>query len=308
MTNEQHNRFDMMQSVQHYLDNNLIIINTNVTVMAVKTLLDEKIEELMAHLGIQLTKTKGIAENKQIKRAALITKTLSLSNAICAYANIADNSILYKENHCTKSSLNLMNDFNLSGNCAYLAISLENNLSSLLPFGVDANKLNDYKNAIEVYTELINKPKESISKRNESTRAIAKLLSEISTLLKERLDNLIGIFEDEHSNFVGVYRSLRRVGKAPTRQLDLVVKTISTTTQQPIEKAMLKIKNKKGFRLSSKMGRNLYSNLKQGQHQLVVTHPNYKPKTIDFIIVDKETTTIIVALEENEIGTQLTQI
>lgn len=300
MTSEQHNRFDMMQSVQHYLDNNLIIINANVTVMAVKTLLDEKIEELMAHLGVQLTKTKGIAENKQIKRATLITKTLSLSNAICAYANIADNNILYKENHYTKSSLNLMTDFNLSGNCAYLCISLENNLTNLLPFGVDVNKLNDYKNAIDFYTELINKPTENISKRNESTRAIAKLLSEISTLLKKRLDNVIGIFEDENSNFVGVYRSLRRVGKAPTRQLDLVVKTISTTTQQPIEKAMLKIINHQGFRFSSKMGRNLFSNLKQGQHHLVVTHPNYKSKTIDFTIVNKETTKIVIALEDND--------
>lgn len=306
MTNEQHNRYNMIQSVQHYLNNNLIIINTNAHVMEIKMLLDQKVETLLKHHRVQLTNTTGIAENKQIKRASLITKTLSLSNAICAFASIIDNTILFKENHFTKSSLNAMNDFNLSGNCAYLAISLENNLPSLLPFGVDTSKLNDYKNAINAYTELINKPKESISKRNESTRAITKLLSEISTLLNKRLDNVIYIFENEHANFVGVYRSLRRVGKAPTRQLDLVVKTISTTTQQPIEKAMLKIKNKKGFRLSSKMGRNLFSNLKQGQHQLVVTHPNYKPKTIDFMIVDKETTTIVVALEENEIGTQMT--
>jgi len=53
------------------------------------------------------------------------------------------------------------------------------------------------------------------------------------------------------------------------------------------------------------MGRNLFSNLKQGKHQLLVTHPNYKSKTIDFTIVDKETTKIVVVLEENEIGTQI---
>ena len=164
MTNAQHNRLNMIQSVQHYLDNNLIIINTNAPAMAIKALLDQKMEELMAHHGVQLTKTKGIAIDKHKKRNALINKTLSLSAAICAFASIAENAILYKENHYTKSRLNLLSDFNLSGTCAYLNISLENNLAGLQPFGVDASDLIDYKNAIDAFAELINKPMESISK------------------------------------------------------------------------------------------------------------------------------------------------
>ena len=299
MTNAQHNRFNMIQSVQHYLNNNLIIINTNAPTMAIKALLDQKMEELMAHHGVQLTKTKGIAIDKHKKRNALINKTLSLSSAICAYASISEKTILYKENHFTKSTLKFKSDFNLSGICSYLAISLENNLTNLLPFGIDANVLNNYKNAIDAFAELINKPMESISKRNESTRAITNLLSEITALLKERLDNIIVIFKATQPDFVSLYYSLRRVGKAPTRTLDLVVKTINRTNQQPVEKAKLKILNQKGFRLSSKTGRNIFSNLKQGQHQLLVTHPKFKPKTVDFTIVDKETTKIMVEMEEN---------
>jgi hypothetical protein len=301
MTNNQHNRLNMIQSVHNYLNNNITIINTNVPTMATKILLDQKIAELLAHHAIQLQNSTGIAEDKKNKRAILMQKALALSALICAYASIGDNTALYNENHFTKSGLILLSDYKLTGVCGYLVISLENNLASLQPFGIDANDIINFKNAIDSFAAVINTPSKSITKRNKSTQAIANLLTEITTLLEQRLDNNLVVFETAHPMFVGTYRKLRRVGKTPTRTLDLVVQTISKTNQQPIEKAKLKIADKKGFRLSSKMGKNIFLNLKQGQHQLTVSHPNYQTKTVDFTVVDNETTKIVVALEENEI-------
>lgn len=299
MTNFQHTKLNMILSVVKFLNKNSTIINSNSVAMATAVLIKQNINELQEVLVVQMQNSKGIAKDKNAKRKTLEKNALQLSAAICAFANVIENTVLFKDNYLTKSVLQNASGYKLTGICSYLVLSLEHHLPSLLAFGVTEASILEFKNAIDAFTESINKPAEGRTTKRESTQAIPKLLAKITALLNGRMDYNMMFFEVEHPSIVATYLNLRRQGKTPRRQLDLIVQTISGSNQQPIEKAKLKILNKKGIRYSSKKGRNTFMHLKAGQHQLTVTHPNYQPKTLNFSVVDGETTKIVVELLVN---------
>ncbi len=297
MKGYQKNTVKMIRAISAYLNSNIDIIESSVPIMTTKALFDQKFADLIDHFIIQYQDNTGYAIDKKQKRKAVEEKTLGLSAALCAYANINGNFTLLNESRFTVTTLKTVSTPKLDEITTNLIINLEQYLPNLHAYGVDSKKIYDFKKSIAIFTESINKPIESIKIRHRSTTTIAKLLPEISNLLKGNLDYNIRALGVDFPSFVTEYFKIRRIGKTPRKSLDLVVKTISSSSQEAIEKAKVQIIDTKISRFSGKKGRNIFMDFKAGQYKLLVTHPGYEPATIDFTIVDKETTTVVVALE-----------
>ena len=297
MKGHQKNTVKMVRAISAYLNTNIDIIESSVPIMTTKALFDQKFADLVDHFIIQYQDNRGYALDKKQKRKAVEEKALSLSAALCAYASINGNFTLLNESRFTVTTLKTVSVHKLDDITTYLIINLEQYLPNLHAYGVDSHKIYDFKKSIAIFTESINKPIENIKIRHRSTITISKILPEISNLLKGNLDYNIRALGDNFSSFVSEYFNIRRLGKTPRKSLDLVVKTISSSSQEAIEKAKVQIIDTKISRFSGKQGRNIFMHLKAGDYKLRVTHNDYEPKTIDFTIIDKETTTLIVALE-----------
>lgn len=297
MKGHQKNTVKMIRAVSACLNKNIAIIELSVPIMTTKAMFDQLFADLIDHFVIQYQDNRGYAMDKKQKRKAVEEKALGLSAALCAYASINGNFALLNKSHLTATKLKTVSAPMLDEIATYLTITLEEYLPYLNAYGVDGHKIYDFKKSFNIFTESINKPIESIKIRHRSTVAIAKILSDISNLLKGNLDYNIQALRVDYPSFVGEYFNARRLGKTPRKALDLVVTTISSANQQPIEKAKVQIIDTKISRFSGKNGRNIFMNLQAGNYKLRVTHPNYEPAIVDFIIVDKETTNLQIALE-----------
>lgn len=297
MKGHQKNTVKMIRAVSACLNKNIAIIELSLPIMSTKAMFDQKFADLVDHFVIQYQDNSGYAVDKKQKRKAVEEKALGLSAALCAYASIIGNFTLLNESHVTVTKLKTVSAPKLFEIATFLIINLEEYLPNLHAYGVSKNKITDFKRTIAIFTESINKPSENIKIRHRSTVAIAKILFDISNLLKGNLDYNIRVLGADFPSFVSEYFNARRVGKTPRKKLNLVVKTISSANQEPIEKAKVQIISTKISRFSGKKGRNIFMDLKEGNYKLHVTHPDYKSATIDFTIIDKKTTTIQVALE-----------
>lgn len=297
MKGHQKNTVKMIRAVSACLNKNIGIIELSLPIMTTKALFDQKFADLVDHFVIQYQDNSGYAKDKKQKRKAVEEKALGLSAALCAYASINGNSKLLNESHFTITKLKTVSAPKLIEIATYLTINLEQYLPNLHEYGLDKRKISDFKKSIVIFTESINKPIENIKIRHRSTIAIAKILSDISNLLKGNLDYNIRVLGDDFPSFVGEYFHARRIGKTPRKTLDLVVTTVSYANQEPIEKAKVQIIDTKISRFSGKKGRNIFMNLKIGNYKIHVTHPEYESAIVDFTIMDNTTTTLLVALE-----------
>jgi hypothetical protein len=300
MKSNQKNVVKMIRTVSTYLNKNKSTVELSVPLMNSKAIFDQKFANLVDHFVVQYQDNRGFAVDKKNKRKAVEEKANALSAALCALASLNENSALLNECHFTATTLKTVSANKLVQIGTNLTIRLEQNLSSLQPYGIDVNTISDFKKSISIFADSISKPKEVIKIRHISTIAIAKILSEITSLFKNNLDYNIRVFKDDSPSFVSGYFNARRVGKVPRKALDLVVNTISEDSKEPIQKAKVQIINTKISRFSGKKGRNVFMNLNAGTHQLRVTHPNYEPKIVDFTIIDNQTMTLVVALENKK--------
>lgn len=300
MKSNQKNVVKMIRTVSTYLNKNKSTVELSVPLMNSKALFDQKFANLVDHFVVQYQDNRGFALDKKNKRKAVEEKTNALSAALCALASSNENSSLLNECHFTATTLKTVSANKLVQIGTNITIRLEQNLSSLQPYGIDINTISDFKKSISIFADSISIPKEVIKIRHISTIAIAKILGEITSLFKNNLDYNIRVFKDDSPSFVSGYFNARRVGKVPRKALDLVVNTICEDSKEPIQKAKVQIINTKISRFSGKKGRNVFMNLNAGTHQLRVTHPNYEPKIVDFTIIDNQTMTLVVALENKK--------
>jgi hypothetical protein len=299
MKSNQKNVVKMIRTVSNYLNKNNSTIELSVPMMNTKALFDQKFANLVDHFVVQYQDNSGYALDKKNKRKTVEEKANALSAALCALASLNENSDLLTECHFTATTLKTVSGDKLVQIGTNLTLRLEEYAASLQPYGIEIITISDFKKSISDFSDSINKPKEIIKIRNISTIAIAKILGEITSLLKTNLDYNVRVFKDDSPSFVKGYFDARRIGKIPRKTLDLIVNTISKDSKEPIQKAKVQIINTKISRFSGKKGRNVFMNLKSGLHQLRVTHPNYEPQTVDFTIIENQTITLVVALDYN---------
>lgn len=298
MNKDQKNVFKMLNTVSSFLNKNINIIESSVPIMTSKVIFDQKFAALNDNYLVQYQNNSGYALDKSSKRKAVEEKANAISIALCAYAGVMGNASLKRDCKFTETTLKTVSAYKLIGIGSFLILNVEQHLANLQPYGIDPNMLPDFKNTIDIFADSINKPNESIKIKRGATVALAKQFKDIRSFLKEHLDCIIKILNTTNPSFVRLYFSARHIGKTGYRALDLVVKTLDAGSQQPIEKAKLTIVGTKISRFSSQKGKNTFRHLKAGQYELLVSHPDYESKTIDCIIVDKETTTIVADLDK----------
>lgn len=298
MLKTQIDNYDMYLAVENHFNDNPTLWNTNVPVDATKTLLSSELDSLATQIALQLVDPTGITVDKDKTRLTLENEAFTLSAAISGFASVTDRSDLYNRTNYTKTTLARYRDAELIGVATNLAADCTTELASLAPYGVAAAEITSFLTAIANFGTIMKNPTEAIARRKLATDLIQEKITEISTLLGTRLDNLMVALRATQPGFVRTYTNLRAINSTGSHPLSLTITTLNAKTNEPVPNVKLEIANEGITRTSSARGYNTVINLVEGEHSIIASNPKYVLKKEQFIVVTGETTELVLLLDE----------
>lgn len=295
-------QYDMILSVENHFNDNIALWSANRPLADTKQLFSGKVTVLSNHVALQLMNPKGITIDKANTRAVLENQAFMLSSKLCGYAAISGNTELYKRAYLTKTQLTTFREAELVGVITNLHQDATVEIDNLEPYGVTLDTLNLISRANTAFGSLMKKPTAAIAKRKAATAKIAMLLPEIIEILETRFDNLIVSLEEEEPQFTEIYTNVRALNSTGIHPLSLTVLVLDAGTKLPIPNVNIEILGEGISRLSTDRGYNRVQNLVAGRHSLTAKHPNFVTQTVNFTIVNSETTELVVLLEKDTVA------
>lgn len=196
--------------------------------------------DLAAALAELLTKAQekevrsGASTAKAVTLEQLIDSALFVADAVVACATATEDFALAEKMDYSKSALSRGREIAIVARCREIHSTATTSLPELADYQVTAAKLTAFKKQIDAFEGLIPRPRNDQAARAAATKALPKLLRQADTILKRRLDRLVGQFAAEHPEFVAAYRSARRVLETGGKSSGESVTVLNTT---PVAKA-----------------------------------------------------------------------
>ncbi len=153
----------------------------------------------------------GASAAKAVVLERLIDGALFVANAVVACATATDDFELAEKMDYSKSDLARGREVTVVARYREIHATATSSLPGLADYEVTAAKLTAFKKQIDAYEGLIPRPRNDQAARAAATKALPKLLRQADTILKRRLDRLVGQFAGEHPEFVATYHSARRI-------------------------------------------------------------------------------------------------
>ncbi|MFW5657608.1 MAG: hypothetical protein ACOC0C_08320, partial [Bacteroidota bacterium] len=208
MTNEQSNHYRMFITVQDYLDNRNEVWSPIPKINEYKNELDE----LIARIAGKTDETKaivGVKEKKDHLKQVLALKLAGLSGVIQAYANETGNHDLAKAVKVTKSDVGRANDHEVENIANALLKAAGEHLDKLREYGITQEKLTEISTTADDFNALVGKPRSIQNQKYVTLDSIEQLFDECNNLLRNRMDNIMVMFQENSAEFYDGYQRAR---------------------------------------------------------------------------------------------------
>lgn len=243
----------------------------------------------------QLAGKGGASAQKKHLREEMTELAHKVSSRVYAYGLVEELSEIEDEMRLSKTIFNRMKDKAVAGLVDRVLSVAAKYLDNLGPYHVDQNLLDEVEAAKADYVSYIGQPRQTIMDVADATAkmkaAYAKLRRIVTTL-----DNMVNIFEAEHPSFVMQYFIIRRIHDPARHKLELRARVIDSVSNQPIEGVIVRIPDTKIKRKTRSRGVFQVVNLREGPHQIHLSHPDYLPQIFTVIIVNNRMTEISIPL------------
>lgn len=298
MLKTQIDNYDMILAVENQLDDNPSLWQDVLPIKQTAELLGQKIDALAVQVGIQLINPTGVTMDKEKARLKVEDHAFVISSAVSAYAITNGKDDLYKRTHYPRSAFTRFRDAELQSVGINLWTDCKAVAGELKEYGVSDDDLINFNSDVIAFAAIMKNPVEAIAKRKAATDLIPFLLAEIIAILNDRLDNLMVGLRATQPEFVNVYFNIRAVKSTGSKPLSLTITTLDAVTREPVVHADIEIVGEDIKRVSSKRGYNTVAHLVSGDHELMVSQPNYISKKESFTVVSGETTELVVLLDK----------
>ena len=167
----------------------------------------EKKDLLTAAAQRQEQDFTGVTNDKKQTRQLMIDRALVIAQALTAYANINQNSVLAGRVKYTKSDFTSAKDAAVQSKAEIVLEVAEEHVDNLGDYGITAQHVTELETAIGDYAEAISSPRVAINQRKQATGEIQQRIEEIDFLLKQKLDKIMIQFKD--TEFFTTYKAAR---------------------------------------------------------------------------------------------------
>jgi hypothetical protein len=223
MNRDQFNRSEMFNTVSAVMQSNSTAWSGTPALVTAVNDLNGKISAIAAKAGSQQTPITGAAAQKEQARNNVEAKTLEVADAIGAFAAANNDANLGAQVELTASTLDRMPDDALEETAQRIAGVAATNATALLPYGVTGDDVEELNNLTVEFHDMKTAPRAAVAGRAAQTETLPDLLTETTSLLRNRLDKLMTKYKRTNPVFFAAYRSARVIvdrgsGPAPQKQ------------------------------------------------------------------------------------------
>lgn len=166
---------------------------------------------LGSKLNIQNTLTQGIRKDKEVYMNELIESMSILKKGLFLHATQTNNLILLERHKESLTKLKSMGAERLKIASVALLEDLETYESFLTTVGIDAQRIQEFRNKAAILEERKNSVRQAIIERTIETKSIRELEKKLNALLINQLDRFISFFQSANSAFVASYKAARKI-------------------------------------------------------------------------------------------------
>ena len=300
MTSKQSSIYSMLKRVILFLKKFEEFFLTLQVMAGLLTELESNLSKIDILREQQATDITGLRVQKETFRKTALQKAVEISHAILLYARIAGNEVLANEMYYTETGLKTMSDNELDTTLSLIYKSAQFNQEQLVPYGVTAGKIADYKVAIDAFKLAIGSPKGGTISRKQSTDQLAVLFDDSITLV-EKVDLMLDTFKFSNPALYAEYQNNRRI-IYHSGSITLKCEVTDAATGLPLEGALVTFKlngNAALEKITSKVGGFTIKSMDEGTYAVTVTRLGYVPQNLNVNVLDVELNTVKVAMEAN---------
>jgi len=304
MTDTQENKLNMFETVMTVLDNNSTVWNSIPPIVEIKTKVDTNIYKIRELRQKQEKDFTGITVNKAEVQEKLIAATLKLIGGLMAYSTVNNDHRLRNSINYTKSDLFLSRD-NILYDKALLVYNIAQPLAAELSvYLITEEDILAVDTLLKKYEQAIPEKRAATSESKAVTEALKQTFKATSFLLKDKLDNLMLIFQAVNPDFYNAYTNSRIIidlGRRHTSNKTIISGIIEKAdTEIPLNGAYVWIMEKGISFTTGPDGRFSLNIGEAGTYTLKAEKQGYKTHTEDPITIEKGDEVVVeVEMEED---------
>ncbi len=209
LDNRQTNRFQMMLSVQSFMDTNQSTWSAIPIVNTFKATLDDQVLGIKEQLQASGTDTRGMTANKNQLKEQIADKTAGLSGALASYAAVNHANDVISNGYLTKTEVAAMRDVNLPERISVFITMVKDSLTELADYGISEAQVTDLESSVDDFRELVGQPRMIRSQASTAKREANTMINDAITLLNDKLDKVLLQFKFTNPTFYDGYERAR---------------------------------------------------------------------------------------------------
>ena len=214
MNKRENKKADTILGVTQFFTRNISILSADAPALTpLYNQLTVLNSELMNARMVANGKIKGATEETNRKRVNMESQALKVSGSMRAYFVTTNNAENAERAHITKSMLRNARQEGTLFLCDNLLIMAQDFVAEIVPFGVSASMLVDFKTDIDAFRESVLDTKLERKRKIAALKRILELLVDYDQLLKA-ISGIMAAIKSNHENVYNLFKKRIRIGKS----------------------------------------------------------------------------------------------
>ncbi len=248
----------------------------------------------------QLVLGNGAASIKKENRKLLEAKAEELISIMLLYANMENAAAIKGKVDLYYADIHNVGGDKLADTC-YGLHTIAGTIADLADYGLEENTLGEFKNSIDGYSAMLSAPRASISARAAIKTEMENTISDIRSLLNDKMDLAFNIIKNRETEFFAAYTNARVIVDRHGKRRDnnpegetqgMVSGTLTdAVTAEPIADAIVQMQGMPEATTTDEDGSFAFDQVGPGMHSLLCIKETYQNLSITNIEVkaDEET-------------------
>jgi hypothetical protein len=211
MTKDQESFFGMALKVKNFGAKNTAGMTAVPAVAGYYTQLNTLIVQLITADAGSRADLTGVAISKTVKRQAVETLALKVSNALASYSVVNNDSVLQKRADFPSNRWYAFSEEELVTQTTIIKNLATPLAANLTPYGAVAADVTAIGTALSTFTDAISDPTLAVDQRMADNKKVVEVIDQIRTLLTEKMDVLMRSFESNSGSLYSLYKSARAI-------------------------------------------------------------------------------------------------
>lgn len=208
MVKYQKNKNSMLATVHAYVTENSNVYSDTEEFVTCVSKLKNLLDFIKDKEDERSTVATGKTKDKNVTRKSVSTFAVTIAGALYAYGKKSENVVLTEKVNISKSFLRSLRNLDLVIVLESIEELAEENSAAIIPFGITAEKLSEYKSRVVQYSKALSAKDSSGASKTSAGKSLKQLFKESDDLL-DTLDKLAVGYSENNQAFYNGYKAAR---------------------------------------------------------------------------------------------------